>query len=514
MIYLYIQNKNYINQISYVFETIFLNLGFDYKILDKTQNININTEDILISYLKDNESSYDLPEFKYNIKIKDSNGLFNSNSYMKETVFENIKVQKFDIHNYGEFISLFSKEDTIYLKRTYENHSLSYETNFDFISDSFFILTRMEEVVSALEEREDPHNRFSALQSLAYKNDFLDRPIVNEYVEFLWNIIDEFKLGYLRKNWWGNNKFSVCLTHDVDMVFKYTSFKKEIRNSARYLLKEKSPNKFLSNLGLFVKSKVNYSNDPYWNIKDIMDLEQKKGFTSSFYFMSGGTSKVDNYYKVYDERIKNLIRYVEENNFEAGYHASFNSYNDIDLMKEEKEILDKIIREKPYGCRQHYLRFQAPYTWRLQEAVKLNYDTTLGYADREGFRAGYCFPYKPYDLLENKIIDIWEIPLIVMDVTLAGSNYSNLKPKEGILRVKELMSTVENYGGVFTILWHNSSFDELNPLWRQWAYVYGEILEYIEKKPCSVASGRGIIRNIESVKKRVYEYEEVIAKTF
>ncbi len=50
----------------------------------------------------------------------------------------------------------------------------------DIFASSFFMLTRWEEYVN---KNRDRHNRFPAIESLAFKNDFLSRPVVNEYVE-------------------------------------------------------------------------------------------------------------------------------------------------------------------------------------------------------------------------------------------------------------------------------------------------------------------------------------------
>ena len=45
------------------------------------------------------------------------------------------------------------------------------------------MLSRYEEAV--LLDRDD-HDRFPATASIAYKTGFLDRPIIDEYVEILW----------------------------------------------------------------------------------------------------------------------------------------------------------------------------------------------------------------------------------------------------------------------------------------------------------------------------------------
>ena len=43
--------------------------------------------------------------------------------------------------------------------------------------------------------------------------------------------------------------------------------------------------------------------------------------------------------------------------------------------------------------RQHYLRWRAPTTWQNWEDAGLDYDSTVGYADHVGFRAGTCYEY-------------------------------------------------------------------------------------------------------------------------
>ncbi|MBI4734215.1 MAG: hypothetical protein HY779_05315 [Rubrobacteridae bacterium] len=53
----------------------------------------------------------------------------------------------------------------------------------DIFGSSFFMLTRYEEMV--VKER-DQHERFFASESLAFREKFLSRPIVNEYLEILW----------------------------------------------------------------------------------------------------------------------------------------------------------------------------------------------------------------------------------------------------------------------------------------------------------------------------------------
>ena len=109
------------------------------------------------------------------------------------------------------------------------------------------------------------------------------------------------------------------------------------------------------------------------------------------------------------------------------------------------------------GGRQHYLRW-CPETWLHWERCGLAYDSTVGYADAIGFRAGTCIPYRPWLPALNREANLLEIPLLVMDRTLLG--YMGLTEQQSLAAVLELLSRCRVVGGVFTLLWHNGSLTE------------------------------------------------------
>jgi hypothetical protein len=81
----------------------------------------------------------------------------------------------------------------------------------------------------------------------------------------------------------------------------------------------------------------------------------------------------------------------------------------------------------------------------------------VGFADCAGFRAGTSVPYRPWLWRENRRADLLEIPLVVMDGTLVGQDYMGLQPGQSHAVVKKLVQRCAVVGGVFTLLWHNSS---------------------------------------------------------
>jgi hypothetical protein len=131
-----------------------------------------------------------------------------------------------------------------------------------------------------------------------------------------------------------------------------------------------------------------------------------------------------------------------------------------------------------FGNRQHYLVFQVPQTWVALEEAGFKYDLTLGFNEHEGFRCGICYPYKPFDVIKREIVDIWELPLTVMDGSIFA--YQKVSVEQGLERVKVLIDTVERYNGVFVPLWHNSSFyieEDPRPF-----LLYKEMLQYLNTK--------------------------------
>jgi hypothetical protein len=491
MINVFIQNKQYSDQIKYVFDTIFFSLGIKIFYKDTLDELMDANNDLNIVY----SSTFEIQEACYNINnlilIKESGKLFGAD-YLKSGSIP----PKVNRYNYSstDIISIYNDGEDLYIN--VEKNKSTIKTNIDIISDVFFMLTRYEEVVNKEYVEKDKHDRFPARESLAYKNDFLHRPIVNEHIELLWSWIEGFSLGYKRLNWWGQKSFAVCLSHDVDHVIKNGNLLAACRHALAIFFRFHKFKKAFHYLKSYFQNRGDYKRDPYWTFNYILSMEKENNFNSSFYFMASSASDPDFRYDINDGRVRRLIFELEAYGCEVGYHGSLGSYNKKDIMAVEKKSLDKIVTNKSYGCRQHYLKFEVPFTWRYQQQSDILYDTTLSYVEYDGFRCGICFPYKPYDIIEGKVMDIWEIPLIMMEGTLQSEMYRNLSPEDAIIRIKNIIETVKRYKGVYSILWHNSSFDYN---WEGWGYVFEETMRYLGKSNCLSLSGRELIEILARV---------------
>ena len=85
----------------------------------------------------------------------------------------------------------------------------------------------------------------------------------------------------------------------------------------------------------------------------------------------------------------------------------------------------------------------------------MKWDSTLGYADSNGFRVGACYEYFMFDFINRKKLKLKQKPLIYMEVT--DFKYLNLSIEESKEKTINLLNKVKKYNGEFVSLWHNSN---------------------------------------------------------
>ena len=348
----------------------------------------------------------------------------------------------------------------------YENDSII--SGIDIFGSCFFMLTRYEELVK--KNIRDKHNRFPASASIAYQQSFLDRPIVNEYVEILWYLIKRLWPLVERKK----RQFKIMPTHDVDCLLKWPNVFRLVRNTGKAVLKEKNLSKSIHMIKDYIKLKYGKIRDPYDTFDYLMNFSEKNGLISKFFFLVGGKTKFDNFY-LFHPYLYKIIDRINQRGHEIGFHGSYASYNNFKMLQRELKTLQNISPQKILSGRQHFLRWENPITWRFYEQVGLFYDFTLNFHEHEGFRCGTCYDYPVYDLIKRKKLNLREIPLIIMDGNL--KDYQKLSLEEAINRALMLKQRVRKYNGLFTILWHNSSFDKYDG-WKKWKRIYEIMVTY------------------------------------
>ncbi|MDG5799342.1 polysaccharide deacetylase family protein [Marinilabiliaceae bacterium ANBcel2] len=342
--------------------------------------------------------------------------------------------------------------------------------NHDFLSSAFYFIASVEEYNC---DEKDFAGRFPFKRSLQYRLNIVDIPVVNYYFDI---ILQGFTLYAKMHNFKFEERrmfdnFCFFLSHDVDRVaffsIRETLFKLKqlIGLAPLYYNRGLTFKLFLK--GLRFNMTPFRDRDPWWNFDYLISVEKALKIRSTYYFLNRSGKNKDARYSFKNKKVAFLIERLNIEGFETSLHGSFDSVNNAQLLNSEKEKFKRYTGVTPVGIRQHYLRFNYPGTFKIQKEAGFKYDTTLGFAEHEGFRNGYCYPFKPYDLNNDREIDIVEIPLVVMDVTVL--NYRGLCYSKITDSTISLIDEVEKFGGLFSLLWHNCRLDE---------YLYPGIYNY------------------------------------
>lgn len=330
----------------------------------------------------------------------------------------------------------------------------------DIFGSALFMLTRYEEVVK---KERDALDRFSAMDSLAYQEGFLERPIINEYLEILWHWLSRHIQGLKRKD----RQFYIMPTHDVDNPFWSWSvdWPHRVRVLAGDILKRRDIVSLKEHLGYIANAvSGNFTADPNNTFDMIMDISEAHGLTSHFYFMTAqGRDEKDGNYDIMHPEVVKLARRMLDRGHKIDIHPGFGSKDTAKLIKTDADKLRQMITAErlplgSFGGRQHFLHWSAPATWQYYEEAGITYDTTLSYADHIGFRCGICYDYPVYNVVTHERYKLREYPLEVMECSGLEEQYMNLNHEEMLYRCRRLKEKTEKYKGTFVILWHNTSF--------------------------------------------------------
>ena len=140
------------------------------------------------------------------------------------------------------------------------------------------------------------------------------------------------------------------------------------------------------------------------------------------------------------------------------------AWRDSAKGRDERERIQEITGTAEIGVRMHWLYFdlQAP---SMLEKAGFSYDSTAGYNETIGYRAGTTQVFKHLDV--DRLL---ELPLHIMDTALFYPSYMNLSDEQARAAILPLTENVTKFGGVLTINWHDRS---LGPE-RLWGDAYAD----------------------------------------
>ena len=264
--------------------------------------------------------SFDGPKINY------SNEIFTGKHFtilpvplLYETSINNQKTDCFKVNNYTAFFKI-------------NNADLS----FDIFAASFYLLSRYEEY---LPHKKDMYGRFAHENSLAFKEGFLQLPLINIWIkDFRFTLKNRFPSLQIIEP-----LFAFLPTYDIDIAFSYRH-KGFVRNLGGFL---KNP----SLQRLSVLCRIN--KDPFDVYDQLDELHKKHQLAPVYFFLIASKNGV------YDKNISpknsamvNLIK-RHAKKYTVGIHPSWQSGDKIWLQKEEIKDLENITMQPVNISRQH-----------------------------------------------------------------------------------------------------------------------------------------------------------------
>ncbi|PKN74722.1 MAG: hypothetical protein CVU49_06180 [Candidatus Cloacimonetes bacterium HGW-Cloacimonetes-2] len=352
----------------------------------------------------------------------------------------------------------------------------------DIVGSGFYFLTCWHEYI--LGAHGPRSGRVDYRQSLQYRWDFTEVPVVDVYAQILLYTLQQFCPEFIRDISWAENKrFVVSLSHDID-YWDYWS-KEQKASNLKYNLRT-FPKRPLSAAYKILAHGLhkNLIHNPWRIVKNIARDEAESGVSATWFLLARGDFEDSRQNYLFDVVAREQIL-DNLGQLEIGLHGSPQSAFDPVRLEEELANL-RAIGFDPQGYRTHYLHFDYQKSFTILENAGIRYDSTLGYWENLGFRAGISFPFYPFNIEENRPFRVLEIPLIVMDTTLYSKKAMNLSLIRASRSLHRLIDLAEKYQSHLSLLWHNTTFDPVDyPLW---GWLYWNTIKYALKKRGWVSS--------------------------
>ncbi len=335
---------------------------------------------------------------------------------------------------------------------------------FDIFAASFYLLSRYEEYLPHVS---DNFGRFMATESLAYTHRFLNQPVVDIWAYKLRGVLQirfpDFKFT--------ERKYKIKPVIDVPTAyyFKQKGLLRTIGGTLNDIGRFK-----LGQLYQRYSVLTGFRRDPYDTFKWIVAKQKHCDFKFMVLFLIGDYSTYDKNINANKKQFVSLIKAVADY-CDVGIKASYFSLDDISILKKEKLKMESIINTDLKGVRHSFSKLNLPTSYRNLVELEINQDFTMGYIDTLGFRAGTCTPFQFYDLDYEVQTPLRINPYHCLDFALLKYQ-SELDKTE---HLQKLIDEVKAVNGVFTPVFHNYSFGDLER-WDGFKSLFNLVIESAE----------------------------------
>jgi hypothetical protein len=336
------------------------------------------------------------------------------------------------------------------------------DLKFDIFAAIFYFISRYEEYQPY---ETDLHERFPAKESLAFKNIFLNQPVVDYWILLLkQELIDKYPELVFKAE-----KFKAIPTIDIDSPWCFRH-KGMLRNTGGFL-------RDLLNFQIkfaFIRIAVllRILPDPWFVFDWIKEVFRETNQQAILFVHVGKHGRYDKSVNSKNPFFKRAIRELGKE-FQIGLHPSYTAANKPLLIKKELIILRKISEQCITISRQHFLKIKLPEYYRLLVDIGITDDYSMGFADKAGFRAGTSRPFLWYDLNQEEVTPLRVHPFAAMDRTV--HTHEEKIEAAAQLVYNELLEQVRLVDGLFVTLWHNESFNNYFE-WKGWKGLFENVM--------------------------------------
>jgi hypothetical protein len=207
---------------------------------------------------------------------------------------------------------------------------------------------------------------------------------------------------------------------------------------------------------IFKKKELNFyyfteSKDQlFQKIIELAKTDSRHEIKSLWFFLSGRYSlrRYGNRYNIGSLRSRNLISLIKKCQHDMGLHTSYYAAFNFNAIISEKNRLAKFSGLPITFIRNHYLRFDIQESIPNLENCGMKLDSSIGFPDKNGFRAGLTRPFYLWNHKASRISDVLELPLLFMDSVHGGDLAANW---DDVLRI---LSWVKKVKGCGAFLFH------------------------------------------------------------
>jgi len=411
---------------------------------------------------------YEIP-FKITQSVEDFNGWEGPKINYSQQAFGN----EIFVKSSGIICEQGIKEQSISIGEWKGNKTLfktdtSFEIPFDIFSAVFYLITRYEEYLPHIR---DKYDRFEAESSIAFHHNFLEKPIVNDWLIEFGKIL-KAKFPHLKLK---QHKYKYISTIDIDnaYAFKQKGVMRTIGGYGRSIV-----NFFWEDFSERTRVLLGKMKDPYDTYDEQLAIQKKYNLDVIYFFLLGDYGVNDKNLPSNNKKFQSLIKHLNDY-ADVGIHPSFGSNNSSIQVKKEINRLSTIVHRDITKSRQHFLKLNFPATYKTLVDNGITDDYTMGYATRIGFRASVCSPFYWYDLDTETETTLRVHPFPIMEATLKF--YMKIKPEDVVKTVQGCVDEVKRVDGTLITLWHNETMSNWRE-WKGWQNVYEEVVKISFKK--------------------------------